>query len=99
MAGDENLEKIIKFFKKIDCPIEFVLKKNSNTLYLDEYAVIYRGEDLMFDGKKNKKFEFEENNNLDILAFYAGYFNRAKLLRKLQQEGYLLCNNQNITQI
>ena len=92
--ADKELEKIVDFFKKIECPAEFVFKKNSNSGLSQEYAVIYSGEDIMFCNKKDKKFEFEERYCLDISAFYNGYFNKEKLLRRLEQDGYILCNIQ-----
>lgn len=86
------LEKIVKFFKKIECPAELVFKKNSNNDSLQKYAVIYTKEDIMLCDKKEKKFEFEEKWNLDITAFYGKYFNKERLLKRLEQEGYLLCD-------
>ncbi len=93
---DKTLEKIIKFFKKIECPVELAFKKNLNNNCLQEYAVIYGGEDIMFCDKKTKKFEFEERRGLDISAYYTQYFTKERLLKILEQEGYILCNIQNI---
>ena len=90
---DKTLERIIKFFKKIECPVEIALKKNSSDNLPHKYAVIYSGEDIMFCDKKNKKFEFEERESWDIIAFYGGNFiNKEKLLKRLEQTGYILCN-------
>ncbi len=90
---DRDLEKIIEFFGKIDCPAELVFKKNSNDAPLQEYAVIYSGEDIMFSDKKNKKFDFEEKMSIDLSAYYTSYFfNKERLLKRLEREGYILCN-------
>ncbi len=92
---DKTLEKIIKFFKKIECPAETIFKRNLNGELLQEYAVIYSGEDIMFCDKKNEKFKFEERQGIDLLAFYSRYFgNKERLLKRLEQNGYILCNLQ-----
>lgn len=88
---DKNLEKIIKFFKEIKCPVEFVLKKNSNDALFQQYAVIYGGEDIMFSDKKNKKFDFEEKMGFDLSAYYTSYFNKERFLKRLERDGYILC--------
>mgnify|MGYP001582989241 CR=1 FL=1 len=91
---DKTLEKIIKFFEKIKCPVEVALRKNLIDNLSYEYAIIYSGEDIMFCDKKNEKFEFEERHSLDISAFYDRNINKKKLLKRLEQGGYVLCNLQ-----
>ena len=91
--GDKTLEKIIEFFEKIECPAEIVLKKNSNNNCLQEYVVIYSGEDIMFCDKKNEKFDFEEGMSLNLSAYYTfNFINKEKLLKRLEYEGYFICD-------
>ena len=82
MLEDKTLEKIIKFFDEINCPIKKGLKKipaNGN--------------------KKNKKFAFEERNDVDLNAYCGEYFpNPERLLNRLKKGGYELiyCNNKQV---
>lgn len=93
--GDKTLDKIVKFFGEIDCPIKGGFRK----IPAEEYAVIYHGGDIMLSNKKNKKFAFEENEGIDLRAYCGEYFpNPERLLRRLKKEGYELiyCDNEQV---
>ncbi|SRR3989338_2888724 len=103
MLEDKTLEKIIKFFDEINCPIKKGLKKipanGEENTFLGEYAVIYNGQDIMLGNKKNKKFAFEERNDVDLNAYCGEYFpNPERLLNRLKKGGYELiyCNNKQV---
>ncbi|MEK6817347.1 MAG: hypothetical protein AABX80_00955 [Nanoarchaeota archaeon] len=91
---DKKLEKIIKFFNEIGCPIKIGLKKitknNSFNKAFVEYAVIYEGGDIMFNKEKRYiKSDFERQHGLEIKSFCGDYFrNRTKLLKILNERDY-----------